>query len=967
MIFPVSYPEIDYVDLLGGQGGLIDTSRNDPLYSDSSQNNIRNIYDNSIKGNRCSNNVIRTTPSLLVPYDSTNYNNGNKIRVNYSIVGRNGSYMNALQVVWSHANISGDNELSHAYRIRSSLDARYLSSRVLGNFPINQNDKIVVKFRIRAYNFTNVGDIYLRFLFGQTYNEAGRLQIIEDTTGTNWASNFGTEWRTITYKYHFTDVSSGSNYEKFMFPIADQDRARLFIQFKKLSNSLAWSGVFEIADIEIYIENSDNQIKHVKSNIHTNKTAKLFMFDMYHPSAIYDNSLMKPDMVRLNHFYEGLSIKRMNNVVKTMINLDLTGNVINSPKLSLFYRPKDVYKSGTINSLDPEEFLYVKVLSSPVEYIRASIDNGNRCKVDLNNSNIREVALLRLKEKILSCGVLVDTIFLDNALFQNNRPSTYNGNNIEQNKYYRIVGSNFVPITVDEYYQMIWDFVQYLKNGLDNDLDYGEEFRKIKLIPNAGTKGAAYEHPNSVLVDTDKNFATVFYNFCGGFLTENTPSRFDLGGTNYYLEPIIHPYNDNANWNSFVPITTGQMFSGRSLSHFLKGHKRNLTNIMICGIPIDNAVPLYQKYGNADNIQYDNNSSEYQLKTLNALKSQKLMLASYFLTMNNNSYIGIADNNDDYGNYLNKVEYSLNLGTYNSPYTVLEPTDYGGLDGVGGLIERKFYKNNVLSGIVLLNPLGSFWKQEGDYYWEGEWYTNTDMVQLSETFTYELPSGIWKDIDDTLYVSTNANPFVLTVHPKSSFILKNVGISEIDDDSGSSYNIDNISRISMFNQFVYSMFNQCIMGLPFECNFGYRNLVLQNNHPSWNRISKTDELEFDFSKILSAIYIYFSGDVRGRAEEYSTIGSLGVKYKYKIDILLPVSNGFNSEFMFWDRIDKLIRRVVSFDYKALDSRYPDSILIEPLSAIFEEPYTDFGNMLCHYASYEMNIIYSHRHGFRIRN
>lgn len=961
MRFPVEYPNIQYLDILGGYGGLMDISKNEPYFSNSSKNAVINIYDNAQSFSRCPQNVIRTTPNTLEPYGNTNYTNGNRMRVQYSIVERNNSYMNAWKCSWSHANISGDNELSHAIRIRPNSDSRYVQQKVFDNFPVHQTDKLVIKFKIRAYTLTNVGNIWIRLLFGQNYSETGRLFSIQDTTGTDWTNNYSNEWRTLSYEYDFS--SSLSNYEKFMFPTGNEDRARIFIQFKKSVNGSAWTGNFEIADLEVYIKNSDGNIKHIIENKINERTAKLFMFDAYHPSAIFDSGLMDADCIRLNHFYEALSVDRMSDVL-SMINVDLTGNVINSPKISLFYEPFSYYDTGTIESLQPEYYLYARVPAINT-YIIASIDNGNRCKVDLNNSDVRKMALDRLTEKILSCGVLPKYIFFDNAFFQGTRPSIYLGNNIDQTKYYRYNGVSYTEVSIDEYYEMMYNFIIYLKEGLKENSVYGQEFQNIIFVPNAGTRGGAYEHPNAPIVDGDKNFATSFYNIAGGFLTENTPCRFELVDTSAYKEPIIHPYNDNADWNAFIPITTSQMFDGRSLSHFIKSHKRNLHTFMICGIPIESINPLYMAYGSTQDTSYSSNSPEFAMKYQNAYKAQKLMLACYYLTMNDNSFIGIADNYDDNGEYFNKPEYALDIGIPNGNYSVLEPTDYGMLDGNGGIIYRNFTKNNILSGLVLLNPLGSFWGQSGTNYWDGLWYRDVAKTTLSETLTYTLPVGIWQDINGSIYTSTSTSPYVLTLYPKDSYILKNMTSSSDGSGDGSS-NVESISKISFFNNFIIDMFQNCIRGLPFEFNFGYRNLLLPNNYPSWTKVSKKDELQFNIDQLLSSIYVYFNGENRGRTEEYSTIGSVGVLYRYKIDILLPVSNTWNSEHVFWDRIDKLIRKITSWDYKAWNSIFPDSILIEPMTASFDEPYLEFSNRLCHYASYEIKIIYSHKYGMRIR-
>jgi hypothetical protein len=170
------------------------------------------------------------------------------------------------------------------------------------------------------------------------------------------------------------------------------------------------------------------------------------------------------------------------------------------------------------------------------------------------------------------------------------------------------------------------------------------------------------------------------------------------------------------------------------------------------------------------------------------------------------------------------------------------------------------------------------------------------------------------------------------------------------------------SKITLYNDWFDRIIKYCIINLPIEYRFGYVNIAVSQDFPSWAKISKVSNV-LEYSKLPLTLFGYFAGDRPEIGGQYSTIGSVHTEYNYKIDFILPVSNRHNSEEWFWQNVEKFLDKFRNYDYRAKSEMFAwESTLIKPLVADYTSPYIEFANVFCHYASYQLTIIDSAPYG-----
>ncbi len=165
------------------------------------------------------------------------------------------------------------------------------------------------------------------------------------------------------------------------------------------------------------------------------------------------------------------------------------------------------------------------------------------------------------------------------------------------------------------------------------------------------------------------------------------------------------------------------------------------------------------------------------------------------------------------------------------------------------------------------------------------------------------------------------------------------------------------SQIPVFNRYVDQMIRRCIDGLPFEYSFGYKQVALSPDFPSWLKTTKKGWEEHETIRTtLFALFLGESVDIEG---SWATVGAPQVTYKYRLDFFHPVSNRHESEWLFWERVAQLTERIRNFDFRVFSEEVPGmlaNVLITPLSSIQTTPYSEFANTFCHYTAYEFELI-----------
>ncbi|MCS6954808.1 MAG: hypothetical protein NZM44_00415 [Candidatus Calescibacterium sp.] len=172
-----------------------------------------------------------------------------------------------------------------------------------------------------------------------------------------------------------------------------------------------------------------------------------------------------------------------------------------------------------------------------------------------------------------------------------------------------------------------------------------------------------------------------------------------------------------------------------------------------------------------------------------------------------------------------------------------------------------------------------------------------------------------------------------------------------------------VSKITLYNEWFNNLVNYCIRDLPFEYRFGYTNIATSEDFPTWTKISKV--VNINFQNLPITVFGYFAGDRPEISGQYSTLGTVHTEYNYKIDFILPVSNKNNSENWFWTNIEKFLNKLRNYDFRVHAPEHGfQSTLIKPAIADFVSPYIEFANHFCHFASYQITIIDSAPYGER---
>ncbi len=167
------------------------------------------------------------------------------------------------------------------------------------------------------------------------------------------------------------------------------------------------------------------------------------------------------------------------------------------------------------------------------------------------------------------------------------------------------------------------------------------------------------------------------------------------------------------------------------------------------------------------------------------------------------------------------------------------------------------------------------------------------------------------------------------------------------------------TKIVQYNSYIDAVVRYCISGLPIEYRFGYVNVSIDKEFPSWIKIFSRNA-NVDYRLLPLTLFAYFNGDRVTFGGEYAAIGTVQVEYNYKFDLFLPVSRENKSEEVFWERVQAFLDRFRNYDYRVRDIGLlpvdASTFIITPLSADFASPYLEFANYICHYASYSLTII-----------
>jgi len=169
-----------------------------------------------------------------------------------------------------------------------------------------------------------------------------------------------------------------------------------------------------------------------------------------------------------------------------------------------------------------------------------------------------------------------------------------------------------------------------------------------------------------------------------------------------------------------------------------------------------------------------------------------------------------------------------------------------------------------------------------------------------------------------------------------------------------------ITKIVQYNNYIDTVVRNCISGLAIEYRFGYVNVSIDKEFPSWIKLL-TRSANVDYRLLPLTLFVYFNGDRVTFGGEYAAIGTVQVDYNYKFDFFLPVSRENKSEEVFWERVQAFLDRFRNYDYRTriMGGLLPDeasTFIMTPLSADFASPYLEFANYICHYASYSLSIV-----------
>jgi hypothetical protein len=165
------------------------------------------------------------------------------------------------------------------------------------------------------------------------------------------------------------------------------------------------------------------------------------------------------------------------------------------------------------------------------------------------------------------------------------------------------------------------------------------------------------------------------------------------------------------------------------------------------------------------------------------------------------------------------------------------------------------------------------------------------------------------------------------------------------------------SKILDYNEFVDKVTREVISEMPIEYSFGYVNIAIMRDFPSWAKLTKSSDVDYD--NLYTTLFVYFNGDRIEQQGQWSTLGAFQIEYAYRFDFLHPVSHIHGTEKVFWERISEFLDKFRNFDYrviKAEGKNYLQSTIIYPLTAVFSSPYMEFANFFCHYAAYELRIV-----------
>lgn len=165
------------------------------------------------------------------------------------------------------------------------------------------------------------------------------------------------------------------------------------------------------------------------------------------------------------------------------------------------------------------------------------------------------------------------------------------------------------------------------------------------------------------------------------------------------------------------------------------------------------------------------------------------------------------------------------------------------------------------------------------------------------------------------------------------------------------------TKITKYNEWFNLAVSYCIKGLPIEYSFGYMNIALSKDFPSWAKLTKSSDV--DYKDVYTTLWGYFTGDKVVLDGNWNTVGTVQVDYSYRLDFMHPVSRQNSTENLFWERVEEFLNRFRNFDYRVIfpeNEKYLSSLIIKPPSAVFTSPYIEFANVFCHYASYEIEIV-----------